>query len=234
MKIITILFILLISINITQAWNSKTHQLIVEELYYSIPYELESKLDLELMRNGSTSPDLIFHDQRTHHYPTSYNKTIEWLNKTKEQIKNNDYENASYSFGVVTHYISDSFVGPHYISKEDPKLHTKFEYQIEKISTKCNNSSFDINKTLEKASIDNQQDWYSWLKTKNKEIPEKELDGAMDLLFPLFLETFNTSCEERKTEIVYEPFSFNPRLIIYLAIIIMLMITIIKLKFSKN
>ncbi len=234
MKIITILFILLISINIAQAWNSKTHQSIVEELYYSIPYELESRLDLEKMKNGSTSPDLIFHDQRTHHYPTSYNKTIEWLNKTKEQIKNNDYENASYSFGVVTHYISDSFVGPHYISKEDAKLHTKFEYQINTISAKCNNSSFDINKTLEKASIDNQQDWYSWLKTKNKEIPEKELDEAMNLLFPLFLETFNTSCEERKTEIIYEPFSFNPRLVIYLAIMIMLMITIIKLKLSKN
>nr|MBA4404650.1 phospholipase [Nanoarchaeum sp.] len=218
--------------NLSYAWNSKTHSAIVEKLYYSVPSELESKLNLELMKNGSTAPDLVFHDQRTHHYPSSYNKTIYWLEKAKEEIKNNDYENASYSFGVATHYISDSVIAPHYVEKEDAKLHTKFEYQITEIKTKCNNNSYNINKTLEKASIENQKDWYSWLKNQDKEIPEKELDQAMNIIYSLFLETFNTHCEEKTTNISYSSFSFNSTIIIY--IIIMIIAIVFILKFSKN
>lgn len=232
MKLILFITIFLIILTPTYAWNSKTHSAIVEKLYYSVPSELESKLDLEFMKNGSTAPDLVFHDQRLHHYPDSYNKTIYWLEQTKQAIKNNDYKNASYSFGVATHYISDSFVAPHYISKEDPKLHTKFEYQITEIKTKCNNNSYNINKTLEKASIENKGDWYSWLKNQDKKIPEKELDQAMNLIYPLFLETFDTNCEEKTTEISYSTFSFNSTIIIY--IILMTIAIIFILKFSKN
>lgn len=234
MKIYIAILIFFILINQSYAWNSKTHETIVEKLYYSAPYELESKLDLEKMKNGSTSPDLIFHDQRTHHYPDSYNKTIYWLNLTKNQIIKNDFENASYSFGVATHYISDSFVGPHYISGEDAKLHTKFEYQIKNIQTGCNNNSYDLNETLRQASIENKEDWYLWLETKNQKIPQEELEEAMQTIYPLFLETFNTTCEEKSTVIKQEQFSLTPRLTIYIILTLILTILIIKLKLSKN
>ena len=229
-KEIIICIILLIIPLSTEAWDWNNHKAIMEKIYYSIPYEVQSKIDLEELKRGSIAPDKDFHDNRLHHYPESYNKTIYWLDLTKEYIKENNYKNASYSFGVASHYISDSFVAPHYISGEDPKLHTKFEYQASTPKTKCKKEEYNINKTLYKASIKNPNDWNLWLKTENKEIPQKEIEQASELIFPVFLDLFNTTCEERSTKLEYESWKIGEKTKTYLIILGILIIGNIKIK----
>jgi len=230
MKKCLIFIILIIVPQITEAWDWNNHKAIVEKIYYSIPYEIQSKIDLEELRTGSIAPDKDFHDNRLHHYPKSYNKTVYWLDLAKNYIKENNYKNASYCFGVASHYISDSFVAPHYISGEDPKLHTKFEHQASTIQTKCKKGSYDINETLYKASTENPQDWNDWLENENQDFPQKELEQASELVFSVFLEVFNTTCEERGTTIKYEPWEVGEKTKIYLIILGILIIGNIKFK----
>ena len=47
----------------------------------------------------------------------------------------------------------------------------------------------------------NSKDWKNWLETKNEKIPQKEIKQSMDLISPLFLEIFNTTCKTRITKI---------------------------------
>ena len=215
---------------VTEAWDWDNHKAIMEKVYYSTPYEIQSKIDLEELRIGSIAPDKDFHDNRLHHYPKSYNKTVYWLGLTEKYIKENNYKNASYCFGVASHYISDSFVAPHYISGEDPKLHTKFEYQASTIQTKCKKKDYNINKTLYKASIKNPNDWEDWLKNENKESPQKELEQSMELVFSVFLDVFNTTCEERSTKIQSESWKIGEKTKIYLIILFILIMGKITIK----
>ncbi len=231
MNLKQILMILLIILPQTNAWDWTNHKLIVDQMYYFSPLSLQTKLDLGQLEIGSIAPDKDFHDQRTHHYPDSYNKTLYWLNKTKNYIKLNDYKNASYAFGVATHYISDSFVAPHYISGEDPKLHSRFEHQANPSNTKCIKKEYDTKQTLEQASEENPKDWYAWLETKDPKIPQKEIEQSMNLLFPLFLETFNTSCENRTTKIIYQSPRLGEKTKAYLIILFLIFLANIKIKY---
>lgn len=215
------------------AWDWETHKEIVNKLYYSTPYELQSKLDLDLLQQGSIAPDKDFHDNVLHHFPPTYNKTIFWLNKTQYYLSIKDYPNASYSFGVATHYISDSFVAPHSITGEDYKLHAKFEKSPIPLKTKCENKEYNLFQNLEKAAL-NSNDWGIWLKNQTKEIPQKELEQAMQLIFPLFLDTFNTTCEVRTTTIQEEKFQIGNKTKNYLIFLILFFIGNIRIKsFSK-
>jgi hypothetical protein len=232
-KILNLIIIFILLPNFISAWDWNTHKSIVEELYYSIPYELQSQLSLELLKKGSIAPDKIFHDNRLHHFPPSYNKTLYWLNTTNHYISIGDYNNASYSFGIATHYISDSFVAPHSVSGEDYKLHSKFEKSPIPIKTKCQKQNYNLCKGLEKAEL-NGNDWEIWLKNQTKKIPQKELDQAMQLIFPLFLKTFNTTCEERTTIFKEEKFQIGNKTKNYLIFIIIFFMGNIKIKyFSK-
>jgi hypothetical protein len=229
--IITLIFILILTQNIT-AWDWNNHKSIVQTLYYSTPYEIQRNLDLQQLEIGAIAPDKDFHDNRLHHYPKSYNLTLHWLNKTKEHLEKKEYSEASYAFGVASHYISDSFVAPHYISKEEPKLHSKFEKQS---STKlsCINNKYNLKEDLEKASK-NEKDWEPWLKSQNPEIPQKEIKQSMKLISPLFLEIFNTTCETRTTRIEKEGIMLGNKTKNYLYVLFILLIGNIKLKRFKN
>ncbi len=222
-------------ISSVSAWNWPTHKAIVQKIYYSIPRELQGDLDLELMEIGSIAPDKDFHDQRLHHYPPSYNKTLFWLDKLEQALSIKDYENASYAFGVATHYISDSFVSPHNIKGEDPNDHSKFEKQISTILTKCEKNNYELNNSLYIAS-QNGKDWEPWLNSKNPEIPQKELEQTMKLIYSIALTEFNTTCNERKTEFIQEKYNLGNKTKTYLIIVLLIgiMYNIKKLNILKN
>jgi len=233
MKIIILVLFFILIIPQILAWNWETHKEIVNKLYYSSPYELQSRLDLDLLQQGSIAPDKDFHDNVLHHFPSTYNKTLYWLNQTEYYISINNYQNASYSFGVATHYISDSFVAPHSITGEDYKLHAKFEKSPIPIKIKCEKNKYNLLEDLEKAAL-NSKDWEIWVKNQTTEIPEKELEQAMQLVFPLFLDTFNTTCEERTTIIKEENFQIGNKTKNYIIFLILFFIGNIRIKsFSR-
>lgn len=228
-KAVLLIFVfILLTINV-QAWNSKTHELLVENIYYSMPENLQARLNLTELKYGSTAPDLVFHDQVRHHFPPSQERAYLYLKNIT------DLESFSFNFGVASHYISDSFVSPHYISKEDQKDHTKFENSINyTIKTSCK----DYNYTLTGLGIgeNNRDGWALWLETKNPAIPQKELEQSQEFLYSIAIQILNYSCNP---EIEYEEKPLiNPDknlayLIILIAIILLILYKLLKYKLSR-
>jgi len=208
MKIYTFLILFILLTYNVEAWNSFYHKSLAEKAYYSMDFETQENLNLTLILKGSTDPDLVFHDVVKHHYPPSYDLAVKWLDKAELSYKNLDYNDASYSFGVASHYISDSFVSPHYISKEPGNLHSEFENIDRKyrFKAKCYYEEYDLNQTLYQGSL-NKEDWASWLMNKDSEIPKKELEQALTALYPVAQDTFSSNCNNFETEIVKRRFN---------------------------
>lgn len=223
--ILLIFVFILLAINVN-AWNSKTHESLVENIYYSMPENLQNKLNLSALKYGSTSPDLVFHDTVRHHYPNSQEFAYKYLQNIT------DLETFSYNFGVASHYITDSFVAPHYISKEDTKDHTAFEtFKNYTIKTNCQNYNYTLNDLY--LGEKNKDDWGPWLKTRNPEIPQKALEQSQQFLFSIALEMLNYSCNK---EVIYEEKSIitmPDKNIGYLAIVGFLILLIL-FKFLKH
>lgn len=228
-----LVFLAVFTVN-CNAWVWETHQNIVDKVYSDMPRELQVKLNLSLMEEGSIAPDKVFHNNVLHHYPQSYELALKALNE------NNDWDNISYNFGIATHYISDSFSAPHYISNEPYKLHEEFEKQIKNYipKTKCYNYRIDLKKGLENGSL-NYREWGEWLLTKNKEIPEREVEQAMTLVYSIAFDKFNFNCNN-KTRVEYAKGFFNWngffKFLIFIGIILVLYIvyrTIKRFKYKK-
>lgn len=192
-----ILMVFAISVTSSYAWNWDTHQAIVDKLYSDMPRDLQIKLNLSLMEEGSIAPDKVLHNNIFHHYPPSYNLALVAINEGV------DWNDISYNFGIATHYISDSFSAPHYITKEPYNLHSEFEKQVGKYISKidCNDYNIDLKTGLENGSL-NYKDWGDWLLTKDKTIPEKEVDSAMKVVYSVAIDKFKFSCN-KKTEVEY-------------------------------
>lgn len=209
------------------AWNFNGHQAIVETAYYHAGFSLQQRLNLTLLKEGSIAPDKNFHDVRLHHYPPSYYLAERWLKSAKNNYSLGDYNKASYAFGVASHYISDSFVAPHYTSREPGSLHAEFErLKNFRVNIKCYKSNIDLNESLYQASR-NREDWTSWVLSKNESIPRKEFEQAINLTIPVFITTFNSTCNLFQTEIIKRNFIINQNMIIFLSLISMLYLTTI-------
>jgi len=208
MKIYLFLIVFIVLINDVDAWNSYYHKSLAEKAHYSLDFETQEKLNLSLIKEGAVAPDLVFHDVVWHHYPPSYNLAKKWLDEARLNYLNKNYNEASYSFGVATHYITDSFVAPHYTRKEPGNLHSEFENidRSYKFKTKCHNDSLDLNYSLNIGTL-NKNDWGLWLLTKDNEIPKKEVEQALYTLYPVALETFNATCNNFETEIIKKKFN---------------------------
>ena len=219
MKFLFIILFYFVLISNVDAWNSKGHQTVAEYAYYNSGFELQNKLNLTLMKQGSTAPDLVFHDVVKHHYPPSYYLAERWLQAAKDNYSLKDYNKASYAFGIASHYISDSFVAPHYISKEPSSLHSEFE-RIKNYSfnLECYKANFNLNQSLEQASK-NKEDWTKWTLTKDEEIPRRAYKGALNLTSLVFLDIFNSTCNNFKTEIIKQRFRLNNNIIIFFLLI---------------
>lgn len=199
--LLTFVLLLLLFPATVQAWNSQTHQLLVENVYYSMPLSLQEKLNLTLMKKGSTDPDLVFHDTVNHHYPDTLNLAYKYLEKIKT------LDDFSYNFGVAAHYISDSFVAPHNIQKEDSQLHSKFEKQVNGYAIKTNCANY--NYTLEDLYLGtkNEGDWHIWLENQDKAIPQKELEQTQEFIYSIAMQKINYECN---SQLIYEEKSILP------------------------
>jgi len=223
MKKITIIILCFLIIPSVSAWGWNTHQMFVEKVYDSMPLELQDKLNLSLIKEGAIAPDKDFHDNVWHHYPLSYNLSLKWLDFDCHNECN--YTDASYGFGVAVHYISDSFVAPHNIKKENWKLHSEFEKQGNKYvsKVKCNDYNLDLKKNLEIGS-ENSKDWGEWILNKDENIVYREIDQAMMLVYSTAFDKFDFKCA-KLTKIEFMKGYFTKRNfiigIIFLGVIIL-------------
>ena len=119
---------------VADAWTWSTHSKIVDTTYNSLPSSIQSKLSLTALRDGSNDPDQVFHDYRDHSYPYSYNKAVYYLNQGSAYYKQKKYALASKSFGIASHYISDTFSAPHCVSGESSSKHASYENQASKLT----------------------------------------------------------------------------------------------------
>lgn len=223
--VLLIFVFILLAINVN-AWNSKTHESLVENVYYSMPENLQNKLNLTELKYGSTAPDLVFHDTVRHHYPQSQQLAYNCLQNIT------DLKTFSYNFGVASHYITDSFVSPHYISKEEQKDHTAFEtFKNYTIKTNCANYNHTLNDLY--LGEKNKEDWQPWLDTKNPAIPQKELEQSQQFLFSIAIQMLNYSCSK---EVIYEEKSIInlPDKNIGYLVVIGFLIVLILFKFLKH
>jgi len=213
------------------SWKWPVHQSFVEHVYYNT--DLKDSLDLNYLKQGSIAPDKDFRDYRNHHYPNSYNLTLLWLSRAEITYNEKNFKNASYSFGVAAHYISDSFVSPHYISKESSKMHSKFESQAGNLKTKCSKRQFNLKSELEKAS-GNGKFWDTWLETNNQEIVQKQAEDSLDLIYQVALDTFKANCKNNTTEFKKVYLVINKNVLMYSSAILTVLVILILRKPSND
>lgn len=165
------------------AWAAPNHYAIAEEVYYSLPYDAQTKLDLSEMLNGADDPDYKFFDFQNHHYPFSQEKANQWLEKGHNYYLKGDYKQASYCFGVATHYLADGACPPHSGGGHSGYEHTKCEIQAitlqPHITIKNGSASFSqysCNQMSENA-------WQNYLKTGDTSCIQQCLDKSAIICF---------------------------------------------------
>jgi len=134
------IIILLLLAAVALAWNGDTHRAIGADLCAAMNCSCPAD-----MENGSTAPDLVFHDTARHHYydvswacPTS-----NWTCPTKDDFVAMDWAerwlaNASaatgcereYDIAVASHYFFDSMVFWHRVQNEDSDTHSGWEGKV--------------------------------------------------------------------------------------------------------
>ncbi len=205
------IIILLLIIPSVIAWNYETH----ENIAALVASNLNITLDISNVKEGAIAPDKVFKDNVLHHYPPSYKKAVYWLNLAKEQHSSGNIGQASYSFGIASHYITDSFADPHYVSGESSYQHSKFENRgYYNIRTKCSLYTSDINNSLYLASKDIH--WQEWLDSQSTSIPESKMEDATRALYSSTLLTFNASCKHQE----YTPIIISSIILSILAAIV--------------
>lgn len=174
------------------AWTWSSHSSIVDMIYHGLPSDVQQKLDLGVMRDASNDPDEKFKDFKDHSYPNSYVKAQSWLGQGKDAYNRGDYRNASYCFGVASHYISDTFSAPHCISKEASSNHTKYEDQAEKLTPTVTYSSGDLKANMENGYKQGMTSWKDWLQTKDNSIVHNNLNMGASVAFSAIKDSINT------------------------------------------
>ncbi len=185
-KILLVLIItagILALIQPVSAWAAPNHYQIAEEVYYSLPTEAQSKLDLSEMLNGADDPDFKFFDFKYHHYPASEEKANSWLEKGKQYYAEGDYKQASYCFGVATHYISDGVCPPHSGGGHSGYEHTKCE--LEAIILKPSISSQNIDSGFEQVKCTqlSENAWEEWENTGDIRQIQQCLNKAAEMSY---------------------------------------------------
>lgn len=134
---------LLLLLSVAVAWDGDTHRAIGGELCGALQC---GQCSNELL-NGSTAPDLIFHDNTKHHcYYSAWEcaegnwscpvandcpamaLAEEWVAKSRNATGCEKY----YDIGVAAHYFFDSKVFWHRVQKEDSDWHSGWEEGVGK------------------------------------------------------------------------------------------------------
>ncbi len=198
----TILMLMLVLAPFVSASNWDTHRAFAGSVYYNLNDSLRENLSLSLMEEGSIIPDKIFQDYKKHSFPLSYIEAKKWLQKTKTDLENKDYKNASLDFGIASHYIVDSFSSPHSFSGEDYASHKEYEDQASSdyLYAACNNEKIKLQDALYTGSL-NGGHWITWTETRDRSLPFHDVENAMNHLFPIAMETFGSRCRELDTKV---------------------------------
>ncbi|MBI4814415.1 MAG: zinc dependent phospholipase C family protein [Methanobacterium sp.] len=164
------------------AWAAPNHYAIAEEVYYSLPADAQDKLDLSKMLDGADDPDYKFFDFQYHHYPASEEKANYWLLKGRECYQNEDYKQASYCFGVATHYLSDSVCPPH-SGGNSGYDHTRCELQAILLEPHITDTTGDMNSTLSVCNQKSETAWEQWILTGDDKYIKQCLNKAADVSY---------------------------------------------------
>jgi len=164
------------------AWAAPNHYAITEEVYYSLPADAQDKLDLSKMLDGADDPDYKFFDFQYHHYPASEEKANYWLLKGREYYQNEDYKQASYCFGVATHYLSDSVCPPHSGGNSGYE-HTRCELQAILLEPHITDTTGNMNSTLSVCNKMSKTAWEQWIQTGDDKYIQQCLNKAADVSY---------------------------------------------------
>lgn len=157
-------------------WLWPTHASVAEAVYLALPVDVQQNLNLDIMQDGSNDPDEKFHDTRAHSYPSSYKRAMKWLERGKASYENKDYDDASYSFGVATHYISDTFSAPHCAEKESSKDHHNYEVVADTFTPNISYLEGELASQMQKGVEQGKKDWKRWKKTRDTAIVQAGVD----------------------------------------------------------
>ncbi len=209
MRFIT-LFLIIILIPSASAWNWDTHQAFADSVYYRLDDSIRLKLNLGLMEYGSITPDKEFKDFTRHSFPLSIKQAESWIEKMKKNVGDGDYNNASLSFGIASHYIVDSFSAPHSISGEEYDLHKKYEDQGSEgyKYADCISEHFSLGDVIYTGSQQGKR-WEAWVGTRNNEFPQSAVHDAALYLTAIAMEIFNSSCNSFETKFEKEEKAFE-------------------------
>ena len=199
MKYVFIFIILLVPF--VSGWNWNTHTAIVDSFYYGLDEDVRGRLNLSLMEYGGVVPDKEFRDYVRHSYPKSYAETSKWLEKAKEEILLGDYDKASLSFGIASHYVVDSFSSPHGVNGEEYSLHKEYEDQGSEdyFYVECVKEEFDLQELLQSGLLEGKN-WGKWVETKDKEYPLSAVASSMGYVFSIGMWVFDGECYSFETE----------------------------------
>jgi len=175
--------VLFITLSPVAAWSVPTHYEIAATTYYALPADVQSKLSLELMMEGADDPDLKFLDYQYHKYPENQPKVDYWLNRGSIDYKNGNYNDASYSFGVATHYIADGSCAPHCPDNTSHYEHSIYELNALILTPKIDYSGGDIHSIMNNDFIDGKDSWQSWMNNKNCIYIQNDLNRAVSASF---------------------------------------------------
>ncbi|WP_414469649.1 zinc dependent phospholipase C family protein [Methanobacterium sp. ACI-7] len=189
----------LTGIDAVSAWNWNTHQEIVESNYNSMPVNIKQNLNLDAMKEGSDDPDFRFLDFKYHGYPNSYGKAEEWLNKGQYYYKNGDYYYASYCYGVASHYITDTFSGPHSANYSGAD-HVLYETRASFLTPQVIQSSGDLSSSMSEGSLNGKSNWNRWLNSKDDSIIQNDLNKATSVSHNAIYGSISTSYSSTPVE----------------------------------
>jgi len=173
--ILSFMLVFMVQIEPAAAWAEPNHYEIVYQVYYTLPEDVNENLSLFEMMEGAGDPDLRFLDFQNHHYPQSQVKADYWLNQGRNYYLNQDYSNASYCFGVASHYISDGLCPPHTGGGHTGYLHTKFELEALCLTPHINMSE---NQSMDELYNNSTANWMTWLKTGDRSSIQNSLNNA--------------------------------------------------------
>jgi hypothetical protein len=185
-KILVIFFIFgVVFTPSASAWHWNTHKNIAEGIYNSMPADVQHNLNLSEMRIGAAAPDLVFKDNKYkgHRYPKTYLKAVNWLKKGKTAYQEGYYNNASYCFGVASHYISDSYVAPH-CANSSKSAHRYYEKRAKnmKPSAVCYMNE-SLKSSLAEAYKTGEARWGTWLENRNMTLVQQDLNNATSIAY---------------------------------------------------
>jgi hypothetical protein len=161
---ILLLMVSLIPASPVEAWSVNTHYDIVDATYYSLPSDVQAKLNLSIMRDASDDPDIKFLDFSFHSYPKSEIKANYWLKRGEESYKLGNYDDASYCFGVASHYISDSYCAPHTEGNASEVYHSLYETEAMFLIPEVTYLNEDLNSILLQGQLEGKENWDIWIK----------------------------------------------------------------------